>query len=108
MLGFTVNYVLRGNILILTDDERFLSDIFSAEKDKKPKSDFAELTVINLAERENAFENVFGKIKEITEFDDFFTGNISSLFDSIKDIKKIEVGKKYQNKIIEEEISFYK
>ena len=32
MLGFSINYVLRGNILILTDDGGFLSDILTAGK----------------------------------------------------------------------------
>lgn len=109
MLGFSINYHLRGNILILTDDGGFLSDILFAEKiEKKTDFEFVELTVINLAERENAFENVFGEIAGNTPSDNFFTGNISSLFDSVKDIKKIEVRKKHLKKIMEEEVSFYK
>ncbi|CAN5839763.1 hypothetical protein BH20ACI4_BH20ACI4_21400 [soil metagenome] len=109
MLGFNVNYVLTENILILTSDEEFLSEILSAEKNaNKPDFEFAEMTVINLAEREQAFENIFGEIEGNTASGNFFTGNISSLFDSVKDIKKIEVRKKYLEKIIEEEVSFYK
>ena len=108
MLGFIINYVLRGNILILTNDGGFLSDILTAEKKEISDSEFAELTVINLAERENAFENVFSEIGKNTSADDFFTGNIASLFDSAKDIKKIEFRKNYSGKILEEELIFYK
>lgn len=108
MLGFGVNYVLKGNNLILTNDKGFLFEILSARGTEKPESDFAELKVINLAERENAFENVFSRIEEDTQSKSFFTGNIASLLDSLKDVKKIEVRKKYLKKIMEEEVNFYK
>lgn len=108
MLGFNVSYVLRGNNLFLTNDNKFLSEVLTAENGKKGDTGFAELTVINLSESENAFKNIFGEIGKNTASDGFFRGNVSSLLGSMKDIEKIEVRKKYLKNILEEELIFHK
>ena len=68
----------------------------------------AELTVINLSERKNSFDKVFGEMEKDAESKFFFTGNISGLFDTVRDIKKISIEKKYVKNTLEEEIIFYK
>ena len=108
MIGSTVNYDLNGENLILTDFENFSGEIIKVENQRKSESEFAELAVINLTERENAFENVFTEIEKNNDENNFFTGNISSLLDSAKDIKKIEIRKKYLENRLEEELIFYK
>ena len=106
-LGWNVSYAVRGNVLILANDTDFLrkiSDVQNPPKLEKQNSLFSILTVINLDERENTFDNVFAKLESKNIADDFFTDNVESLLDSISKVRKIEIKENYLRNILDEEI----
>ncbi|MDQ2745935.1 MAG: hypothetical protein M3T96_01600 [Acidobacteriota bacterium] len=109
MLGQTVDYAIRGGEMILTNDADFLREILAAGEKKSElasEKPFAELTVINLDQREEAFDQVFEQLGDETPASGFFTGNISSLLDSISEVERIEIRKNYSANIMEEELIF--
>jgi hypothetical protein len=62
----------------------------------------SELTVINLENRQENFDGVFGKLSK--ESGDFFTGNVAGLLNSIEDVKQIEIKIKFESNYLHEEI----
>ena len=107
MLGQTIGYTLRGDELILSNDGEFLREILANAKpieiDDQP---FAELTVVNFSQRENAYDEIFDELDKQKEADEFFTGSISSLLDSISEVEKVEIRKIYSPKSMEEKLIF--
>ncbi len=107
MLEWKIAYTLRGSELILTDNADFLLEIVAAENsraDKKQDSPFDALTVLNLDRRENAYDRIFAELAGKKAANQFFTGNIKSLLDSVSDVKKIEIRENHQQNMIDEEI----
>ncbi len=107
MLGWSVSYAMRDEKLILNDDADLLRQFsnapsFSVEKENPP---LHSLTVINFAGRENAFDKVFDELQRKQAADDFFTGNIGSLLDSISDVANIEIKEFYSPHTFDEEIT---
>lgn len=111
MLEWRAVYALRGDLLIVANDESFFREIpiENHQANKNPtnqKPVFAELTVINMSERKSAYDDVFNRLIEKDAADDFFTGNVKSLLDSVSEIKKIEIRKNYSQNILAEELIF--
>lgn len=108
-LGQTVSYAMRGDEMVLTNDSDFLRDFLTTGKSKPAEiSDrsFAELTVINLDRRKDAYDEIFNKFADESETGTFFTGNIASLLDSISEVERIEIRKNYSPNSFEEELVF--
>ena len=108
MLGWQVSYALSGNKLILTNNADFLREIFNSKNSAKaPEIDspVSKLTVINLDQREKAFDQVFAELSKNKAAVDFFTGNITSLLDSISDAAKIEIKDNVSANFYEQEIT---
>lgn len=106
-IGWSISYIVRGDVLILANDTEFLrsiSDVKNPPKIKKQNSPFNSLTVINLDERENAFDNVFAELDRKKMAEDFFIGNIASLLDAMREVRKIEINGNYSRNILDEEI----
>lgn len=109
ILGWNVSYTVRGNSLILANDVDFLRKIAAAPNQLKAEpqnSPFSTLTVINLDERKNAYDNVFAVLDQKKLADEFFTENIDSLLDSVSGVRKIEIKENYSRNIFDEEIIF--
>ncbi len=107
MLGWQVAYTIRGNELILTNHSEFLREILTAnkvQKFEKTSDNFSELTVLNFAEREQAYDKVFAEFSRKNIADDFFTKNISSLLDSISEVKRIGLKRSFSGNLMEEKI----
>ncbi|HSK72624.1 MAG TPA: hypothetical protein VK892_13055 [Pyrinomonadaceae bacterium] len=107
MLGWQASYVIRGNVLILTNNAEYLREIITARNPEKPADfnvSFSGLTVINLQQRENAYDRIFAELAEKNAADDFFTGNVKSLLDSASNAAKIEIRDNFSSKLYEQEI----
>ncbi len=108
MSVWKVAYILHRNNLILANDSIFLREILSAENNENFTAPFNQLTVINLDEKHNAYTRIFEHLAEKKAANDFFTGNIESLLESMSDIKKIEIRRNYVQNILEEELVFFR
>ena len=126
-LGWQINYVLRENQLIIADSQDLLKSVLDAKNEQAEQILFDELTVIRTSQRKTAFDPVMQKIelkktavKKTVQDDgaavkenavdddesDFFTGNISSLLDTMADVDRVEIRKNRQANILAEQISF--
>lgn len=108
MLGWSLNYIVRENELILTNNSDFLQKILTAKNSssaEKPEMPLSELMVINLAQKENAYDKVFVEIAEKKVANNFFTGNVGSLLDSVSEIKRIEIRRSYSQNLLSEELT---
>ncbi len=128
-LGWRINCALRENELIIADNQELLKSIMDAKNEQAEQAVFDELTIIRMSQRQNAFDGVMQKIeqkkpvpKKAVQSDgaatdenaadddddesDFFTGNISSLLDTIEAVDRVEIRKNRQANILEEQISF--
>ncbi len=107
-IGWNVSYAFHGNILILANDADFLQRISSVQqppKIEKQNSPFTALTFINIEERENAFNKVFTELDRKKMANNFFTGNIASLLDSMRDVRSVEIKENYDRNLFDEEIT---
>ena len=109
MLGAGAVYAVRGAHLILTNDADFLKEILARENSPKNKTadgaPFVRLSVLNLSERENAFDAVFAELDAGDAGNEFFTGNISSLLNSIAEFKRVEIRENYQEGFLEQTLT---
>lgn len=110
MLGLTAAYALRGDRLILTDDADFLREILAPKAEENSfeisAPPFSQLTVVNLEQRKTAFDDVFGRLETNPNNDNFFTGSVSSLLDSISEVKRIEITENFSPDGFEEILTF--
>jgi len=107
MLGIEICYTARGAALILTNDANFLRSVLSQRNSAKMpdlKTPITGLTVINLDQKENAYTSVFTMLAANKAADEFFSGNIESLLDSISEVGKIEIKENYSRNLLEEEL----
>jgi hypothetical protein len=108
MLDWEINYAVRGEEMILTNDAGFLREIAASKNPQETEasgSPFTRLTVLNLDQRETAYSQVFAAIAKDSATDDFFTGNIESLLDSLSEVRKIEIKENYSRNLLEEEVT---
>jgi hypothetical protein len=108
MLDWEINYAVRGEEMILTNDADFLREILANKNPQKTEasgSPLTRLTVLNLDRRETAYSQIFAAIAKESATDDFFTGNIESLLDSLSKVSKIEIKENYSRNLLEEEVT---
>lgn len=111
MSDFSVNYAVRGNLLVLTNDAELLRKIIenrNPQMIENPVAALSELTVINLDQTENAYTKIFAELAKRGAADDFFTGNVASLLASVSDIKKIEIKRNGSNEFLDETITAFR
>ncbi|HEX8289891.1 MAG TPA: hypothetical protein VF556_18060 [Pyrinomonadaceae bacterium] len=107
MLGWSVCYSMQANELILANSNDFLREIIAAQNSEKPEtlvSPLAELTVLNLEQKEKAYDRIFSDLVEEKTTNDFFASNISGLLNSASAVKRIEVKKSYLQNFLKEEV----
>jgi hypothetical protein len=108
MLGWNVSYAMRGNELILTNNGDFLQEILSLKnstQNTESQTPFSELTVVNLTQKENAYNKVFAELAKKSAADKFFVNDVAGLLDSINEIKKIEIRRNYSQSFLDEELT---
>lgn len=108
MLGWEISYATRGDELILTNAASFLREIAATVKPPENETSgirLTELTVLNLARKDEAYTQIFDEFARKNAAETFFTGNIESLLDSISEVGKIEIKKHYSRGFLEEEIT---
>lgn len=118
-LGWGIAYALDENDLIFANSADLMREIlFRQQKTvedsiEKSGESFAELTVINLTNREQAFDNLMNKlvleeskIQSVNRKDDFFADNIGSLLNVGKDVEKIEIRRGISADFLREKLDF--
>jgi hypothetical protein len=104
MLGWEIGYQLKGNKLFVSNSFEFLQECLANENKREIEPNgISELTVINLENRKENFDDIFDKLSN--ENGTFFTGNVISLLDVIADVKQIEVKRKTKGNFLDEEIT---
>ena len=104
-LGWGIAYTLRGNELFFSNNSTFLQEILTTKNNElKSKNTLNEMTVIRLDQRQSAYDEIMKTIKKSNK-NDFFTGNISSLLDTISDVKQVEIKRNYHENYLHEEVS---
>lgn len=127
-IGRKICYALINNELIISNNQEMLEkmtgDKSAAIEKRSPSEDFDELAVINLEQRETAFDRVFKNLIRAEHNDlpesataekdlndklttDFFAGNINSLLDAANGAKQIEVRKKQTENRLRETIEIH-
>jgi hypothetical protein len=107
LTGWNASYALRGDELILANSADFLREVMETKSDASAENferSFAELKVLNLERRQAAFDDIFGEFAEKKIADSFFTENVGSLLDSLAEIKRLEVSRRFTSKTLEEEV----
>lgn len=105
MLGWSACYTTLGNELILANNTSFLREVMvsrNSQEHEKLILPLYELTVLNLDQRENAYDQIFARFVKEKKTDNFFMGNITSLLDSASAIKRIEVKRSYWQNFLSE------
>lgn len=108
MIGWKVAYTINGNELILSNDADFLKKIMTTQNYQNNKifdSPFTELTVLNLDEREQYYNQIFAKLSEKNSVSNFFTGNVESVLNAASDIKNVEIRRNYSGNFLNEEVT---
>ena len=104
-LGWGIAYTLRGNELFFSNNSTFLQEILTTKNNElKSKNTLNEMTVIRLDQRQSAYDEIMKTIEKSNK-NDFFTGNISSLLDTISDVKQVEIKRNYHENYLHEEVS---
>jgi len=110
-LEWSFSYALQNGRLILSNDGDFLNKILTnktEQPDETSGKPLNELTVINFARRQTAFDEVMKTLvqSEDSETGDFFTGNIGSLLDVLSDVETIEISRSGAGKFATETIEY--
>jgi hypothetical protein len=103
MLGWEIGYRVKDDKLFISNSFEFLQECLVNKNTREIQANgISELTVINLENRQENFDGVFGKLSK--ESGDFFTGNVAGLLNSIEDVKQIEIKIKFESNYLHEEI----
>jgi hypothetical protein len=106
MLAWSVCYKIRGNDLFLTNDPGLLGEALAAKSPLAKENDsLSERSVLLLPETSGSYDALFEKLATAETSEDFFTGNIKSLFESMPAIKRIEFERGYSGDLLREKIS---
>jgi hypothetical protein len=103
MLGWSIEYSVQGNQLIIANEPEFLSEVLITHEkiSNGTEVEFSELTVVRPNQVRDDFQSTF---ERVAEKDDLFTGNILSLVDSTPAIDKIEITRSYQGRLMREQL----
>lgn len=112
-LGWKIFYFAGQNELIFANSEELLHAVLIANKTRRKFAEsFERLTVIDLENGREAFDEIFQTLEtDEAEFDaesadSFFTGNIGSLIDVFSDVERIEIRQTSAQKFLFEKIEF--
>lgn len=109
MLGWEICYAQRGGNLIVSNSSNLLREILVQSEnvplEKVSESPIDNLTVIHLKNKDENFDEVFGKLAGENS-NDFFLGNIGSLLETVSGIKTIEIENSTNSRYREEKITF--
>lgn len=118
-LGWGISYTLDDGDLIFSNSADLLRETLFREREivensaEESDESFDELTVINLTNREQVFDNLMDKLvleesitQPVNPTDDFFADNIGSLLDAGKDVEKIEIRRGVSADILREKLDF--
>jgi hypothetical protein len=130
MLGRSVGYGVRGQLLIVSNNATLLASLVSNGESQRRRNvqtpqPVHELTVIRLIERERAFDQIFTRLDEPRIRDywkqrrgeeikqigpnapsmEFFSGEIASLLDVASPVKEIRIQRKYSTRRLMEEVA---
>ncbi|MEP6902842.1 MAG: hypothetical protein ABJA66_13905 [Actinomycetota bacterium] len=112
-LGWKIYYAFRNKELVFSNSEDLLKSIFSEKKTQiNIDNSYCEFSVIQLNEREKAFDSVMKNLRneelksDKTSQPDFFADNIASLLDVVSDVERIEIKRNSNGKFLFEEIDF--
>ncbi len=124
-IGRKICYALNNNELVISNNsvmlEKMVGESGAAVEENPAAREFDELAVINLEQRETAFDRVFKNLIRAEHNDlpesataekdlndklttDFFAGNIAGLLDAANGARKIEVRKKQTENRLRETI----
>jgi hypothetical protein len=109
MLGWEICYAQRGENLIVSNSSNLLKEILAASEDtpveRVSESPIDNLTVIQLKNKNENFNEIFGKLAGENS-NDFFLGSVGSLLEAISQIKTIEIENSINSRYQEEKITF--
>ncbi len=130
MLGRSVGYGVRGQLLIVSNSAELLASLTS-DKPSQPRREAQtapvhELTVIRLSERKRAFDQIFAKLdeprikaywkerrgEEVKQIGpnepsmEFFSGEIASLLDVASPVDEARIQRSYVGGRLREEVAF--
>jgi hypothetical protein len=132
MLGWELCYAVKGQELIVSNSLELLRSILVGERRKGPLADVAtdsatqidDLTVIDLDQRKQAFDDVFDRLdaQDVKDYwkrrgesaegvpagtsQEFFSGNVSSLLGAVSRVGQIEIKRNSLPDRLHEEIDF--
>jgi hypothetical protein len=132
LLGWELCYALKGRELVVSNSFQLLRSILASEGHRNLPADFAtdvatgldDLTVINLDQRKQAFDDVFERLdaeavknywkqrgesaagSPIGASHEFFSGNLSSLLGAASRVARIEIKRNSLPDRLHEEIDF--
>ncbi len=109
MLGWEICYAQRGENLIVSNSSNLLREILAHSADiqfeKVSASPIDNLTVVDLKNKNENFDEIFGKLAGGNS-NDFFLGSVGSLLKTISEIKTVEIENTINSKYQEEKITF--
>lgn len=109
MLGWEICYARRGENLVVSNSANLLNEILAQTEnsnvEKFSESPIDTLTVINLKNKNENFDEIFGKLNGENS-GEFFLGNIGSLLETVSAVKTIKIESRVNSKYREEKITF--
>ena len=104
VLDWDVDYAVQGDQLIVSNEREFLSQVLATRGrlSNAGAGQYSDITVLRPAKIRADFQSTFERLAPAA--DDFFTGNILSLFDSAPTIEKIEKSRSSQGNILREQL----
>jgi hypothetical protein len=109
MLGWNICYAQNGENLIISNSSNLIRKILARTEDiqveKIPESPIDNLMVINLKNKNESFDEIFGKLA-VKDSNDFFLGSVGSLLEAVSGIETIEIETGTNSKYREEKITF--
>lgn len=122
-LGRSVGYGVRGNELILSNNNELLSELMVGKQAEQNRiastSPVHELTVIRFSQRKQAFDQIFARLEEplVKAYwqqrrgdeasgpsQEFFSGEIASLMDVASPVDEVQIKRSFANGRMKEEI----
>ncbi|REJ75952.1 MAG: hypothetical protein DWQ47_09995 [Acidobacteria bacterium] len=110
MLGREFVYAVKGRLLVYANSPELLERMLegsAASEEVKNGSGSSEISVLDLKEGIQDFDDIFARLNPDSMENDFFEGNIASLLASISDIERITVETRPGRQILEKTITFH-
>lgn len=109
MLSWKICYTQRGENLIVSNSSNLLNEILAQSESRRAEplevARIDNLTVVSLKNKNENFDEIFGKLTEENS-NDFFLGSVGSLLETLSEIKTIQIEKSSTSMYQEEKITF--